>query len=221
MFPISQNKLLNIVAFVATPENELGGLKESWTATGDRIDTVEAFLNFEETIQKVIGLMPENPSKWLLNDRDPLDQWVFADGQVVLMGDAAHAMLPHQGAGAGQAIEDGYILGRALQDYLKSRSDHSRSFESGKDSGNTSNQRLRQYMDLYQAVRLPRAQRAQQTARQAGEVYEMQRNDMVGKSYDDCLPLVRDALKDRMSWVWTEDIDKAYESLRGDMLIHP
>ena len=91
-------------------------MKESWTATGNRDDTLKAFENFDETIEKVIRLLPENPSKWVLNDRDPLDQWVFAGGKVVLMGDAAHAMLPHQGAGAGQAIEDGYILARALQD---------------------------------------------------------------------------------------------------------
>src|ERR1700753_1680089 len=29
-FPMSQNKLINIVAFVRKPESELGGLKESW-----------------------------------------------------------------------------------------------------------------------------------------------------------------------------------------------
>ena len=41
--------------------------------------------------------MDERPSKWILNDREPLEQWVWASGKVVLMGDAAHAMLPHQG----------------------------------------------------------------------------------------------------------------------------
>lgn len=214
VFPISQNKTLNIVAFVATPEHELGDLKESWTATGDRADTLEAFQEFDATIRKVIELMPLQPSKWLLNDRDPLDQWVFAGGRVVLMGDAAHAMLPHQGAGAGQAIEDGYILGRSLQDYLASH-------QVVKWQGDASTKALELYMHLYQSIRLPRAQRAQETARQAGEVYEMQREDMVGKSYDECLPLVRDALKDRMNWVWTEDIDQAYEKMNEEMMVRP
>jgi len=32
----------------------------------------------------------------------------------VLLGDAAHAMLPHQGQGANQAIEDAVVLAREL-----------------------------------------------------------------------------------------------------------
>lgn len=71
---------------------------------------------------------------------------------------------------------------------------------------------LDKWMSLYQAVRLPRAQRAQETARQAGDVYEMQREDMKGKSYDECIPLIRDSLTDRMKWIWNEDIDSAYEN---------
>lgn len=220
VFPISENRTLNIVAFVATDESQLGGLKESWTATGERSQLAKDFQDFEPTVRKIISLMPENPSKWVLNDREPLEQWVFARGKIVLMGDAAHAvslqgmhtslldcsltaaqMLPHQGAGAGQAIEDGYILGRAVQDFLRS-------------ADRSSDDILERWAHLYQAVRLPRAQKAQATARQAGQVYEMQTEEMMGKPYEQCLPFVRDSLKDRMRWVWTENIDEAYESAR-------
>ena len=97
VFPISQNRTLNIVAFVSTPEETLGGLRESWTSTGERSQLAKDFEDFEETVRKVIELMDEKPSKWILNDREPLEQWVWASGKVVLMGDAAHAMLPHQG----------------------------------------------------------------------------------------------------------------------------
>jgi salicylate hydroxylase len=55
------------------------------------------FAGFEETVQRIMGKLTSTPSKWLLNDRDPLDQWVYEDGHVVLLGDAAHAMLPYQG----------------------------------------------------------------------------------------------------------------------------
>ena len=40
----------------------------------------------------------------------------FADGRVVLLGDAAHAMTPDIGQGAGQAIEDAVVLAAALAD---------------------------------------------------------------------------------------------------------
>ena len=97
VFPISRNKTMNIVAFVTKLEEEVSGMRESWTATGQRAELEKDFEGFEETIQRVIACMPPQPSKWLLNDREPLEQWVFCHGKVLLMGDAAHAMLPHQG----------------------------------------------------------------------------------------------------------------------------
>lgn len=110
-------------------------------------------------------------------------------------------MLTLAGAGAGQSIEDGYILGRVLQDYL----------QQARETDD-----LEPYMHLYQQVRVPRAHRAQATARQAGDVYEMQTDDMIGKKYDDCLPIVRDQLRDRMRWMWSENLDQAYETTRED-----
>ena len=50
--------------------------------------------------------------KWALFDRDPLPQW--HDGHVVLIGDAAHPMLPSMAQGAVQSLEDGYHLARTL-----------------------------------------------------------------------------------------------------------
>jgi salicylate hydroxylase len=99
VFPISKNKLLNVVGFVTKSEAELGDLKESWSCTGELADMGKDFAEFEDTVQKVIGHLTSTPSKWLLNDRDPLAEWVYEGGRVVLLGDAAHAMLPYQGMG--------------------------------------------------------------------------------------------------------------------------
>lgn len=40
----------------------------------------------------------------------PLPTFVSEHGSVVLLGDAAHAMMPYQGSGAGQAIEVRLLL---------------------------------------------------------------------------------------------------------------
>lgn len=213
-FPISQNKTLNIVAFVAEKEEDLGDLKESWTALGKKEDVFKAFEGFEERVQRLIRLMPEQPSKWLINDRKPLDQWVYLGGKVVLLGDAAHAMTPHQGwlphstasfrltedegAGAGQAIEDGYILGRALQDYFRTLSS---------PRENT----LEAWAQIYQDVRLPRAQRVQRTSRDAVEVYQAQADIMKDLPFDQCVPEIHKRVINRMKWVWTDDIDAEYD----------
>ena len=56
--------------------------------------------------------MIEKPGKWGLHEVESLPTYV--DDNVCLMGDAAHGMLSHQGAGAGQAVEDAYVLANLL-----------------------------------------------------------------------------------------------------------
>lgn len=208
VFPISQNKQLNIVAFVTKGESEVKDVEESWTSICDRKDVESDFEGFDKYVQDLISLMPEQPSKWRLNDRKPLDQWHYMNGKVVLLGDAAHAMLPHLGAGAGQSLEDGWVLGRALSEYLSPAASSNNRFNS-----------LERTVKLYQTVRLPRAQKTQATSRAAGNTYELQTDDMIDKSLEECLPILAERTRERMKWVWEEDLDAAYEKARdGDCL---
>ncbi len=55
----------------------------------------------------------EDTFRWGLYDRDPLPRWT--DGRLTLLGDEAHAMLPHMGQGANQAIEDGMALATLMR----------------------------------------------------------------------------------------------------------
>ena len=58
-----------------------------------------------------------HPSAWAVHVVDPpLESYVGKGlrGRVALLGDAAHGMLPHLGAGAGQGMEDVYALVRLL-----------------------------------------------------------------------------------------------------------
>lgn len=97
VFPISRNRLLNVVAFVTKPEHELGGLKESWKSSAPSADLEQEYEGWTEDVRKIIRSMDSVVSKWKLNDRELLSEWCYMDGKVVLSGDAAHAMLPHQG----------------------------------------------------------------------------------------------------------------------------
>jgi salicylate hydroxylase len=86
---------------------------EGWN-TPATID--EFLLEYEGFHDDVLGLIrlspPETLIKWGLFVRPPIAQW--SAGRVVLMGDAAHPILPFLGLGAALAIEDGIILSRAL-----------------------------------------------------------------------------------------------------------
>lgn len=90
-FPIAQNKTLNVVAFLNAHGRDAEKVAESWTSVCDRKDVEEDFKDFEPIVQRIISLMPEKPSKWRINDREPLNKWHYMGGKVMLLGDAAHA----------------------------------------------------------------------------------------------------------------------------------
>jgi salicylate hydroxylase len=97
VFPISKDRLLNVVGFVAKEESELDGLKESWKSLAPRAELEKEYEGWNETVQRIIQAMPSVVSLWKINDRELLSDWCYMDGKVILSGDSAHAMLPQQG----------------------------------------------------------------------------------------------------------------------------
>ena len=85
-----------------------------------------------------------------LYDREPLPTWHV--GRVVLMGDAAHAMLPFHAQGAAQSIEDAYVLAACLAD---ARGEPVKGIE------------------RYEHLRRERAEWVQRYSRQAEELFNM------------------------------------------------
>lgn len=98
VFPICANKTLNIVAFANTAAEEAKDVAESWVSTCDRKEVDDAYAGFDSSVQRLIKLMPERPSRWKINDREPLNTWHYLNGKVILLGDAAHASMYHQPA---------------------------------------------------------------------------------------------------------------------------
>jgi 2-polyprenyl-6-methoxyphenol hydroxylase-like FAD-dependent oxidoreductase len=103
----------------------LGGNQAYWWASwreperpaGAREDDKQALLvrfgAWHDPIPELIDTsMAEAIVRTPLYERLPAGRW--ADGAVVLVGDAAHPMLPSLGQGACQAIEDSAALARAL-----------------------------------------------------------------------------------------------------------
>ena len=64
-------------------------------------------------MQKVIGAM-DSTFRWGIYDREPLTSW--STNRITLLGDSAHAVTPHLGQGANQAVEDAITLAVVLED---------------------------------------------------------------------------------------------------------
>ncbi|MBO0753380.1 MAG: FAD-dependent monooxygenase, partial [Bradyrhizobiaceae bacterium] len=108
VFPVRSGKLLNYVGFVPTDSETV----ESWAAIGDRDELAASFAGWDPQIANLLDKV-ESCFWWGLYDRRPLGRWT--NGRLALLGDAAHAMLPHLGQGANQAIEDGVALAVLLE----------------------------------------------------------------------------------------------------------
>ena len=109
-YMVRRGELVNFVAHVDT-DTWTG---ESWTQEADPAEITDTFEGWHEPLLELLGAA-DTYYKWALYDRDPVPGWT--SGRVTLLGDAAHAMPPFIGQGAGMSAEDAYALAAAL-DYL-------------------------------------------------------------------------------------------------------
>jgi 2-polyprenyl-6-methoxyphenol hydroxylase-like FAD-dependent oxidoreductase len=85
--------------------------RESWLAEGRIEDALAEYTGWHDTIRTIIAATPR-VLRQALYDREPLPDWRV--GRVVLLGDAAHPMMPFYAQGAAQSIEDAYVLAGCL-----------------------------------------------------------------------------------------------------------
>jgi salicylate hydroxylase len=107
-YPIQGGSVINFLAVIDGPERWTA---PAWMEPAEPGAHLEAFTGWHPAVTEMLTAVPQSP-RWGLFARRPLARW--SRGPVVLLGDAAHAMLPHQGQGANQTIEDAAVLAAEL-----------------------------------------------------------------------------------------------------------
>ncbi|CAD6573689.1 MAG: hypothetical protein ASARMPREDX12_006203 [Alectoria sarmentosa] len=178
-FPIEKGEMMNVVAFRTTDNGKWED--EKWVLPMDRKKMEGDFQDWGASVKRILSLM-EKPDVWALFDYPPAK--TYCKGRICLSGDAAHASTPHQGAGAGMALEDTYVMSNLLRAVQTS---------SGIEGA----------FRAFDAVRRPRTQKLVTTSREAGELYELEAEG-VGDDAD----ALRENLRTRYRWIWEEDLEQ-------------
>ncbi|KIJ41279.1 hypothetical protein M422DRAFT_75634 [Sphaerobolus stellatus SS14] len=191
-YSISQGSIVNVVTFASEPEKEGAPAYDGpWVTEVSKQELLDCYANWEPEVVDMLNCI-ERPTKWAMHQLKHLPNYV--DGRVALLGDAAHAMTPHQGAGAGQAIEDAYVLAGILGDH------------------HTQLDNIDTALRAYDHMRRPLASHVLQGSRDAGRMYEF--NGPQGEHYETLCP----AIQRQWEWIWAstpeEDLENALKWMK-------
>ncbi len=101
-YPLRRGELYNLVAVFHSDRYE-----EGWNAEGSTELLWEHFKGQVPQVRRLLERI-ETWRMWVLCDREPVKHW--SDGNVTLLGDAAHPMLQYLAQGACMATEDASVL---------------------------------------------------------------------------------------------------------------
>ncbi|KAK9592166.1 hypothetical protein V6Z92_005195 [Aspergillus fumigatus] len=147
LYPTSNNTVLNFV-LIHPEEESAEDADESWGQSGNLQKMLQIFSSFDPAVLKLLSMAdPQSVRVWKLLDMEEIPCWY--EGRLALLGDAAHPFLPHQGQGAGVAIEDAASLAVVLP-------------------FGTTVEEIPERLQLYDEIRHERASRIQQYSRLAG-----------------------------------------------------
>ena len=108
VYPVRRGELVSFSGYV--PDDEIR--TESWTSAGDLDDLRRSFAVACPEITDLIAQV-DRAIITPIYYRRPIENW--AQGRVVLVGDAAHPIPPFAGQGAALAVEDAVALAAALR----------------------------------------------------------------------------------------------------------
>ncbi|KIK70566.1 hypothetical protein GYMLUDRAFT_89587 [Collybiopsis luxurians FD-317 M1] len=153
VFPIKGSTVINVVVFLTDWDKPAQAeLPYPWVEASTEQELKDRCGNWGHDTSIILNHL-KKPSKWSIHTVYPPLQSYVRDN-VVLVGDAAHGMLPHLGAGVGQGFEDVFLLVQLLT------------------HPQAKNGNLPDLLMRYNTVRPPRANGVLQASAEAGRMYD-------------------------------------------------
>lgn len=161
-YPVRRGEMYNQVAVFSSPSYAAGA--QDW---GNPEELEAAFAGTCPPVRTALDSLNRG-FRWPIYDRPPIDR--MTQGRVVLLGDAAHAMVQFLAQGACQAIEDAVTLAEQLARHDPVLALDAGSSEVGAAGGQAS---LERALAAYESIRAPRVARVQRSARVWGEMWHI------------------------------------------------
>ncbi|CRL30479.1 Aromatic-ring hydroxylase-like [Penicillium camemberti] len=189
-YPIMRAKLVNVGIYVLSDGD---WEYDSWVWPAKREDIERDTKDMGRYVKALVERMPD-PSQWAIFEHPHIS--TYTRSKVAILGDAAHASTPHQGAGAGQAIEDAHVLAELLSDSRVSSVDD-----------------VVAAFKAYDDIRRPRSQRVVTSSKENADIlclcFDGVRDDPVK---------LRETLNQRLKWLWDLDVQDQVERARDKMV---
>ena len=179
MYPVEGREKVNIGLW---PRKAGSWKHREWVLTSQRAAMETDFREWGAIVHKIMDLMEDPPFSAAFYHASQPETVV--DRRLCLIGDAAHAMPPHQGAGAGQAMEDSLVLAEVLGEVKVNVATGSE---------------IKQELKAYERVRTARSQKVLETSVQAMDFWsDFHRQDVTVR---EASQFAEDALE-RFQWIW-------------------
>lgn len=212
-YPVASDTLLNVLVVISAP-NPSPSSPTTTTQQHTADDIKRAFAStWHPDVAAIVGLLPpaEMARRWDIFDmHERAAPRYHEGGAVCLVGDAAHAVGPHLGAGAGFGIEDAALLAELLKD-VQERVVAGGAHE-GAGGGRGVTSMLEAAYTIFTEMRYERTQWLVRETREAVDLFEWEKPEVATDP---------EAFGKEISWrfheIWDYDVGKMVEDGRAKL----
>jgi salicylate hydroxylase len=108
VYPVRRMQLINVVGIGPITAD----VSRDWSRPATYAELMAAYQGWDERVIALLSKADGPIALWAMKHQEPFSRW--NRGNIALLGDSAHSMVPYVSQGASQAIEDAAVLAEEL-----------------------------------------------------------------------------------------------------------